>query len=241
MTIIGVVGVGKARGVSTLACGLAAAAAEASGSSLLIESDDGGGDIGLWRNVDVSRHSLIEATASFAVAETAEEHLAAITDYCSASEGSPTANLLALRAAGELTTQVRAFWDELGDYVSMLDNPVVVDLGRWDKGLTREIWRRFVTVGVVVANGDLAGLKRLHHGAKAMPVLNRFPTIPVVNGSPWEADEVRAKVPVAGDVLTWQPKAAALIRHGMWKKARRSVLGREINGIWSQVSEGATV
>ena len=110
MTVIGVVGVGKARGVSTLACGLASAAAFEAGSSLLVESDPAGGDIGYWRRVDVERHSLIEATAAIGVAETDRERIAALSQSSSHADGSPTCSVLALRASGELETQVRGFW-----------------------------------------------------------------------------------------------------------------------------------
>jgi len=230
MTIVGVVGVGKARGVSTIACGIAAAAAVTAGSSLLVESDVAGGDIGSWRKIDVDNNSMIEATAAVTVADTPEERLEALSAYCSRSEGSPTCSVLSLRPAGELETQVRAFWRDIAGDLKSLAGPVVVDLGRFDaRGASSDVWRQHIDVGIVVANGDLASLKRLHHGSKAAPVANRFPTLMVVNGSKWSLGELRSKIPDVHSLLRWDAKVAQLVRVGNWKKARRTGLGLELN------------
>lgn len=243
MTIVGVTGVGKARGVSTVACGLASAAAQALGSSLLVESDPSGGDVGYWRKVDVENNSVIEATAALGVVDADGDRVEALARYSSHAGGSPNCSVLALRACGELEAQVRGFWDVAGPHLGVLAGPVVADFGRFDGGgVSGALWARYVDVGVVVANGDMASLKRLHHLARSVPVRNRFATVVVVNGSQWSLGEISGSVEAPADaLLSWDPKAAQMIRVGGWKRARRSMLARELNDVWAMIRAGAEV
>ena len=101
------------------------------------------------------------------------------------------------------------------------------------------LWRRHVDVGVVVANGNVASLKRLHHLSRSLPVVNGFATLVLVNGSQWAMSEISSTVEAPVHcVLSWHPKAAQLIRVGAWKRARRLTLARELNDVWSTIGAG---
>lgn len=231
--IVGVVGSGKARGVTTVAAGLAQACAGLVGSSLLIEADAAGGDIGYWRDLAVEDHSVLTAAAAIGASPTFEAKAAALAAHGWSHPKSPGAVVLPLAAAGPLENQLASLWASAVGLFRSLDGVVVVDLGRWSDGVVSRIWAD-VEVRVVVVDGSLPGLKRAHLGSRLEPMSSA--TVRVVNGSPWSLDEIARSTGLGFDyLLPWDRKGAKAIAAGDWKSGSKTTLGRNVREVAEMV------
>lgn len=235
--ILGVVNAGKAKGATTVALGLGAAFAEHR-QSVVIEADMAGGDVGYWRGLEVNTHGVLDAAASVSAATTVEEKADAMLSHAWTHPEAQLCSVLALGANGAVTENVLStLWSSGRDVFAGSLTPFVFDFGRWGAKLTENMWAG-VDAAVVVTQGSLGELKRLVAGANAAPIRNGVPTWIVVNGSPWEqADIARTTAVEVATVLNWDAKAAEAIRLGNWKKARRSLLGRQLREQASAISE----
>ena len=232
--IVGVVGVGKARGVTTVATGLALAFAQTVGNAVVVEADPSGGDIMAWRGLKLDDGGVLKFASH--VGASRDRHL---TDEPAVNllemnvlrgEEFPQCAVLPLGVGGApLLTQVEAMWTIDGrDELAKWPGVVVVDLGRWGSRLTADIWST-IDMGVVVCAGDVAGLQRARLASEAAPMLNRVPTVKLVNGSAWQLEEIRRSCGIDFDVaLAWDVRTAERIRLGDWKGARKRLLARQL-------------
>ena len=228
--IVGVVGVGKARGVTTVATGLATALGETFGNSVIVEADPSGGDLAAWRGLSLDDGGVLRFASEVGSSRDfdGEGELADRVESSVVRVGSgPGCAVMALGVGGSaLSGQVEAMWEGRSE---LLEWPgvVVVDLGRWGSRLCSDMWSS-MSMGVVVAAGDVAGLRRARLGVDVAPMLNAFPTVRIVNGSAWDLDEINRSSGIDFDMaLSWEVRTAERIRLGDWKAARRRHLGRQ--------------
>lgn len=234
--LVGIAGVGKAIGVTTVAAGVAAGIAHVEGRSLLIEADATGGDLGALRDLplagDGARGVLGFAAAAGAAGLRAEDgtdpELVDTHTWTNEFGGS----LMPLGVGGPgLVGQVETMWRDGRDDLARWGGAVVVDFGRWSENLVR-FWRG-LDAAIVVCRGDLAGLERARLVAGSAPVTNPWPTALVVNGSAWSQDHIVASTGLdIATVLAWDSRCAEAVRADRWSRqvARRS-LGQQFIGL----------
>jgi len=70
--IIGVTGVGKARGVTTVATGLATAFGQTVGNSVVVEADPTGGDLAAWRGLRLDDAGVLKFASQVGAARDRE-------------------------------------------------------------------------------------------------------------------------------------------------------------------------
>lgn len=232
--IIGVVGVGKARGVTTVAIGLATAFGQTVGNAVIVEADPTGGDIMAWRGLKLDDGGVLKFASHVGASRDREVMDEAPVNLVEMNvlrgDEFPQCAVLPLGVGGApLVTQVEAMWTAHGrEELVRWPGVVVVDLGRWGSRLTAEIWS-MIDMGVVVCAGDVAGLQRARLVSESAPMVNPIPTVKVVNGSAWELEEIRRSTGIDFDAaLAWDVRAAEKIRVGDWKGARKRLLARQL-------------
>lgn len=232
--IIGVVGVGKARGVTTVAIGLATACGQTVGNAVIVEADPTGGDIMAWRGLKLDEGGVLKFASHVGASRDREvmdqPPLNLVEMNVLRGRAFPQCAVLPLGVGGApLATQVEAMWAVDGrEELAKWPGVVVVDLGRWGSRLTSDIWST-IDMGVVVCAGDVAGLQRARLLSEVTPMVNQVPTVKLVNGSAWDLPEIRRSSGIDFDaVLAWDVRAAEKIRVGDWKGARKRLLARQL-------------
>lgn len=239
--IVGVAGLGKARGVTTVALGVAMAMVDVVGESVFIEADVAGGDVGYWRDLAVEGHGVLEAAAAMGPAASVEEKLEGLISHGWEAESAPGCSVVPLQASGKLSTQVSTLWAMGQEALERVAGAVVIDFGRWGSAEFMSTMWSGMDAGIVVCDGSLAGLKRAHANARSEPTQASIPTWSVVNGSAWDLAEINRRTNLDFvDVLDWDRKGASAIRLGNAKATRRSVLGRQLANLSREVAEVAS-
>ena len=234
--IVGVVGVGKARGVTTVATGLGCAFGSVCRNALLVEADSAGGDLAAWRGLSEQREvrggvlnfaSEISASRDAVVALERTENL--IDAHAWRHPSSVECAVMPLGVGGApLAGQIEAMWSDGRGELAAWPGVVVMDFGRWGPSLTSRIWNE-LDAGVVVCSGDVGGLRRAMLAATAPPMANGFPTVLIVNGSAWALEEIRRSTNLDIEaVLDWDTRCAERIRLGEWKAVRKRLLARQL-------------
>lgn len=242
--IVGVVGVGKARGVTTVATGLGCAFGTLCGNALVVEADSTGGDLASWRGLKEHKEvrggvlnfaSEIGASRDATIALDRSENLLGAHSW--RHPASTECAVMPLGVGGTpLAGQIEAMWTDGRDALASWAGVVVMDFGRWGAPLTAQIWSE-LDAGVVVCSGDVGGLRRAMLAATSPPMINSFPTTCVVNGSAWDLEEVKRSTSLDIEaVLDWDARCAERIRLGDWKAARKRLLARQLVQLASAIA-----
>ncbi len=232
--LIAVINVGKALGSTTVATGLAAGLASRpeTSTAAVIEADPRGGDLSLLAGVD-------PAVGLLSLAATSTKNAAnwqLLEAHSHKAAGVPGLRIIPTSIhTASLENQLQAFWVDVGPTLKSLDEPVVVDIGRYDGAAAAITPLWIADMIVAVCSGDAASLARAQAelSSEAFQDLN---VVPVINGSPWSLDEIASTVGLqAWNVLEWNPRAANAIRSGHWKPLRRSLLCRQLSQLGEQL------
>lgn len=251
--IIGVTSASKAHGVSSIAAGLASALGHDSSEVLLIEADIAGGDLAAIRGFDPSNRGVLSFAAQsgmetsgsalgfgletdgsalgFGMETDGSENKTSLNPLERHLWRSPKSNvaLLASTEGGPaLRTQIEALIRDGGTVLSAWPGYVVLDLGRWGDEVSASIWAS-CDVGVVIANGSLAQLRRCETLWQQSPYTNTFATWRVLNGSSWTKTEIETATGLGFDtVLDWDTKAVENYLIGDWDGSKRRHLSRQL-------------
>lgn len=220
--IVGVTTIGKGVGATTVAAGLGAALGGLGASTVLVESDVGGGDLARIRGVDASRGGILGWVSGFGI-----DDKGTLSANVWSHPETPGCVLLPSGSAGSIE-QFDQLWRNGLDELSSFCDIAVMDLGRWTEWGRR--WWGNVDCGVVVASGSVAGLERTMAMAGSGPLApTPKPVCAVVNGSGFSVEEIRSSTGIEWqDCLEWSKRDAERIRVGQWKRAKRSQLGRQL-------------
>ncbi len=233
--IIGVTNAAKATGATTVALGLAAAAAADGVASLVIEADVSGGDVAYWRMLKADEAGVL----GFAAAAGADTDLdTTIGQHVWSSPGTPGCSVMPLEAGGiGIQGQVAALWQDGRSVLERWPGLVVLDLGRFEGATCRGIWSE-LDAGVVLCPGSLAGLQRVDKVKDQAPLRNDFGTWTILNGSAWSLADVAADTGLRFDVVfEWDRRCAEAIRLGNWKAAKRRLLGRQLTELATDITK----
>ena len=235
--LIGVVNAGKAAGSTTVATGLGAAFGSTGQHAIVIEADVSGGDLAYVRP-DLNAEAGVLGFAAAMGADTDERQAAAaINDHSwTPLAGSPNCAVMPLTAGGPgVELQIEALWSDGAWALRRWPGPVLLDLGRWGHGLTKRIWSD-CDLGVVVCSGSLAGLRRLDATWTEAPLRNSFATWRILNGSPWDANQIQADTGLTFEAeLSWDRRGAEQIRLGNWKAVKRRHLARQLQDLAGRI------
>ncbi len=233
--LIGVVGAAKPTGVTTIAAGLGAAFGAAGQQALVIEADVAGGDLAYSRDLSVDEAGVLGFAAQMG-ADTTDASVA-VGSHVWSNQRSPNCVVMPLTAGGVgVEIQIAAMWNDGRQVLQRWPGPVIIDLGRWGHDLTERIWTG-CDIGVVVCPGSVAGLRRAEASWGARPLTNSFATWRIVNGSPWNAEQIQANTGLVFDeVLAWDRKGAEHIRLGNWAATKRRHLARQLTLLAEQIS-----
>lgn len=233
--LVGVVAAGKAKGATTIAAGLGAAFGATGAKSLVIEADIQGGDLAYIRDLNVAKAGVLGFAAEMGL-ETPDAETA-IGSHVWFNEKSPNCAVMPLTASGDAApAQIAAMWSDGRKVLARWPGPVILDLGRWGDDLTKRIWAG-CDIGVAICSGSVAGLRRAEATWSNPPLSNPFATWRIVNGSPWQEEQIETETGLAfEDVLEWDRRGAEHMRIGNWASAKRRHLGRQLTQLTLQIA-----
>lgn len=216
--------VGKGKGSTTVAMGLALCFAAQNQNVLLVEADPIGGDIALNLGLDdtLGVLSLVAAGETVKSSKTLIQHSHAVC-------GVERLRLCVAQSSNaSLREQIEAFWALSGHYLAATQGQVVVDLGRYENISSQAIPLWLSQQLIAVCSGSASGLIRSKETLnKAALACNNLSAL--INACKWSHQEVLSATGIEAQVLTWDSPAANAIWDLNQSFFRRSQLYRELN------------